>query len=74
MRVWRDCAEKQFVDYTTSMITYSDPLLGYLYYEETGISHTPYVVEEATLEVTPGQILSQSATDATRLCWHVYGS
>jgi len=30
--------------------------------------HTP------TLEVTQGQILSQSPTDATRFWWHLYGS
>jgi len=28
----------------------------------------------ATLEVTQGQILSQSPTDATRFWWHLYGS
>jgi len=27
-----------------------------------------------TLEVTQGQILSQSPTDATRFWWHLYGS
>ena len=28
----------------------------------------------ATLEVTQGQILSQSPTDVTRFWWHLYGS
>ena len=28
----------------------------------------------ATLEATKGQIVSQSATDATRFWWRVYGS
>ena len=28
----------------------------------------------STLEVTQGQIFSPSPTDATRFCWHLYGS
>ena len=28
----------------------------------------------ASLEATQGQISSQSPTDATRFCWHLYGS
>ena len=33
-----------------------------------------YLYEYATLEVTQGQILSQSPTDATRFWKHLYGS
>ena len=37
-------------------------------------SRAPSYSEESTLEVTQGQILSQSLTDATRFWWHLYGS
>ena len=37
--------------------------------------HPGYTIQEVTtLEVTQGQILSQSPTDATRFWWYLYGS
>ena len=35
---------------------------------------SPFILSISTLEVTQGQILSQSPTDATRFWWHLYGS
>ena len=41
----RECV-KVLIDYKTSMITYSDPRRGYLFYEAPGFSLTLHVVEE----------------------------
>ena len=36
--------------------------------------HAPELGQQRVRNVTQGQILSQSPTDATRFWWHLYGS
>jgi len=37
-------SEREFIDYTTSMITDEDPLQGLLFYWDLGFSHTLHVL------------------------------
>ena len=64
----------------SSLITVSSPP-GVLEFRDTSkpsvVAFAPSEVTcplHTTLEVTQGQILSQSPTDATRFWWHLYGS
>ena len=46
---------REFIDYTTSMITDEDPLRGLLFYQDLGFSHTLHVHSHASSVPRPAK-------------------